>query len=326
MNRAASSGLLRPSRLTGLAVVAALLAACGSAANPSASPTTAGARPTSTSTTTGSTTTGSTTTGSTAAASSTTAAGGTSCTKGSLHLVHPGQLTVATDTPAYPPWFQANKPANGKGYESAVAYAVAHQLGFSSNQVEWVVEPFDNSYVPGPKKFDFDINEISVTPARSKAVTFSSGYYSVHQAVIVKGSSPFAKATSVAALKGAKLGAQVGTTGLIDIQNVIKPTKQPSVFNTTNDAVSALNNGQIDGIVIDLPTAVYMASQQVKGAKVIGTLPDTGAPEQFGLLFARGDPLVTCVDQALAHLRSAGTLTQLQHKWLAQYVGVPQLK
>ncbi len=238
------------------------------------------------------------------------------CSPSALHLYKPGQLTIATDNPAYPPWFLSNTPSNGKGFESAVAYAVATQLGFTNSQVKWVTEPFNSSYAPGPKKFDFDINEISITPERANVVTFSVGYYEDHQAVVAVKGTPIAGVTSLAQLKTYKLGAQIGTTSLSYITQYIQPTQNPVVYNTTNDAKSALVAHQIDGILVDVPTAVYMASAQVPNGVVVGQLPSASPPEFFGLLFAKDNPLVACVNQALETLKSNGTLGQLQQKWL----------
>ncbi|MCW2968096.1 MAG: extracellular solute-binding protein family 3, partial [Solirubrobacteraceae bacterium] len=173
------------------------------------------------------------------------------CTKANLALVNAGQLTVATDKPAYPPYFSDDKPENGKGFESAVAFAIGRQLGFAPSQVKWTVEPFNASYSPGPKNFDFDVNEISITPARSKQVDFSSPYYTAAQAVVVpKGSSLSPK--SLADLKDASLGVQIGTTSLDAVNQTIKPSKQPQVYNDSNDVVQALKQARIDGVVVDL--------------------------------------------------------------------------
>jgi polar amino acid transport system substrate-binding protein len=172
------------------------------------------------------------------------------CAVENLPVMEPGTLTIATDSPAYPPWFEKNDPTNGQGYEGAVAYAVADALGFGPEDVKWVVEPFNKSYAPGSKDFDFDINQISITAKRANAVDFSDGYYDVNQALIALKTSPVAGATTIAELADAKLGAQVGTTSLAYIQENIQPTQQPYVYDTTNDAKSALEAGQIDGIVV----------------------------------------------------------------------------
>ena len=239
------------------------------------------------------------------------------CSPENLTLVNPGGLTVGTDSPAYPPYFEDDDPTNGKGFESAVAYAVAENLGFSPEQVNWTVVPFNKSYAPGDKDFDFDINQISITPKRQKAVDFSNGYYTVNQAVVALNDSPIAGATTLAELQAAKLGAQVGTTSLDFITDVVQPAAQPYVYNDTNDAKSALNNGQIDAIVVDLPTAYYITAVEIPKAKIVGQFPATGGGEQFGLLFEKGNPLVGCVNAALASLKASGALQAIQDEWLA---------
>ncbi|WP_042440138.1 ABC transporter substrate-binding protein [Streptacidiphilus albus] len=249
------------------------------------------------------------------------------CSTSSPNLYKSGQLTVATDSPAYAPWFDNNSPADGKGFESAVAYAVAAKLGFSKSQVKWVVEPFDNSYAPGAKNFDFDINEISVTPQRAQAVDFSTGYYTADQGVLVLNNSKYAKATSLAELKGARIGVQVATTSYQAVQDEIKPTHTPSVYNTTNDEVNALQDGQIDAIVTDMPTVFYLASAELNQGKILGEFDyDSGTPEQFGLLLKKGSGLTSCVDQAIAGLKSDGTLAKITEQWLSASADVPHLK
>jgi polar amino acid transport system substrate-binding protein len=260
-----------------------------------------------------------------ASASNSGSAAANNCTKDKLHLYTSGKLTIGTDKPAFEPWFKDDDPTNGQGFESAVTYAVAKQLGFEKADVTWTTVPFNSSYAPGKKKYDFDVNQISITDARKKAVDFSDGYYTVSQAVIVLNGSKFATADSVAALKDAKLGAQVGTTSLDAINEVVKPSKQPAVFNDTNDAKNALQNKQVDGIVTDLPTAFYLTAAELEGAKIAGQFPTQGQTEEFGLLFEKGNPLVTCVNQALATLKSNGELDKLTEQWLAQ-AGAPELK
>jgi polar amino acid transport system substrate-binding protein len=239
------------------------------------------------------------------------------CAKENLTLFTPGTLTIGTDSPAYPPYFEDDDPSNGEGFESAVAYAVADQLGFGPSDVTWTVVPFNSSYAPGDKEFDFDINQISITPKRQKAVDFSDGYYTVNQAVVALKDSPIASATTLAELQGAKLGAQVGTTSLDYINDVVKPAEQPYVYNDTNDAKSALQNGQIDGIVVDLPTAYYITAAEIDDSLIVGQFPAQEGGEQFGLLFAKGNPLVTCVNAALASLEDSGELQAIQDQWLA---------
>jgi polar amino acid transport system substrate-binding protein len=257
-----------------------------------------------------------------------------SCAKGDLNLVTSGKLTVGTDNPAFPPWFggtpkspwKVGDPRTGHGFESAVAYAVAKQLGFSKSEVDWKHVTFANSYAPGPKSFDFDINEISFTPARAKVVSFSDSYYDVNQAVVVNNGTPIASVKDVAGLKSYELGAQLGTTSYQFIQDKIKPSKKPSVFPTNTGAVQALKNKQIDGLVVDLPTAFYVTAVQVPNSKVLGQFPTEPGGEHFGMVFQKDNSLVRCVNSALSKLRSDGTLKQIQQKWLAKATGAPTLK
>ncbi|MGH7642354.1 MAG: substrate-binding periplasmic protein [Candidatus Dormibacteria bacterium] len=247
------------------------------------------------------------------------------CAPSQLHLYKAGQLTVATDAPAYTPWFAHNQPRNGEGFESAVAYAVAEALGFTRKDVHWSVEPFDSSYAPGPKTFDFDINEITITAARATAVTFSEGYYNDHEALITVKGSPMIKADTPNDLKKYSYGDQVGTTSLAYIEQKIQATQTPSVYNTLNDVSSALSNHTIQGFVTDAPTAQYMAaSGEVKHGVVVGQFPSND--EKYGLLFTKGNPLVTCVDKAITELKSDGTLNRLQNKWLGIYTKIPTIQ
>ena len=237
-----------------------------------------------------------------------------------------GTFTVGTDKPAYPPWFIEDDPTNGKGYESAVAYAVAEKLGFSTSEVTWITVPFTSAYAPGPKKFDVDVNQVSISDARRKAVDFSSGYYEVAQTVISVKGSKIDGATSIAALKEARLGAQVGTTSYTAITDQIQPSAKPRVYDTNDLAVQALQNGQVDGIVVDLPTAFIMTAVQLDDGVIVGQLPPgSGTPEQFGMVLAKDSPLTTCVSQAVDALQSDGTLEKLETEWLAGTDGAPVL-
>jgi polar amino acid transport system substrate-binding protein len=267
---------------------------------------------------------GSTTSGS--GSGSGTSATTTSCTNASIqkYLYTKGTLTVATDKPVYPPWFADNNPANGKGYESAVAYAVAAQLGFKKSQVKWAYEPFNDSYAPGPKKFDFDANEISVTPARAQAVTFSTSYYNVQQALVALKGTPIVTKHTPADLKGYVFGDQVGTTSLAFINSQIQPTQTPKVYESLNDVKQGLQTHQIAALVADTPTAQYISSSEIKHSLMVGQFPSTG--EHFGLLFRKGNPLVACVDKALATLNRNGTLAALEKKYLQVYLSVPTIK
>jgi polar amino acid transport system substrate-binding protein len=239
----------------------------------------------------------------------------------------PGTLTIGTDKPAYTPWFVDDKPTNGKGFESAVAYAVADQLGFQKSQVKWVTASFNSVIQPGTKPFDFDINQFSITDERKKAVDFSSGYYDVSQAVVTVKGNKAASAKSLADLKDVKLGAQVGTTSYQTITQVIRPAQGPSVFDDNDKAKLALANGQIDALVVDLPTALYLAAAEIKNGVVVGQLPTTtGAVEQFGLVLEKNSKLTTCVTAAVNALKSKGTLKQLDTEWLTGDDGAPVLK
>jgi polar amino acid transport system substrate-binding protein len=268
---------------------------------------------------------GSATSGSAAASGSASAA---TCSKDQLKTRTAGKLTIATDKPVYEPWFKDDKPENGQGFEGAVAYAVAQKLGYAQGDVTWTRASFDSVTQPGPKNFDFDINEVSITDKRKQAVDFSSGYYDVTQAIITVKGSKIANAKSIAELKDAKIGAQVGTTSLDTIKNVIKPSGDPAVFNTNDDAAKALGNGQIDGLVTDLPTAFYITgSGQVKDSSIVGQFADSSrTPEQFGLVLDKGSSLTGCVTQAVDALRADGTLKKIEQQWLSQSAGAPVLQ
>jgi polar amino acid transport system substrate-binding protein len=248
-----------------------------------------------------------------------------------------GSLTVGTDNPAYPPYFQGgspkgsqwkiNDPSTGKGLESAVAYEIAKRMGFTTDQVKWIVVPFDQSYAPGPKSFDFDINQISYKPARAKAVDFSDSYYDVNQALVAVKGTPITQATSISDLKPYSLAAPLGTTSYDTITNVIQPTKEPGVYNSLDDTVAALNAGTIDGMVVDLPTALYIADpyvQEVKNSVVVGQfpLPAEGSTEYFGTVQPKDSTLTPCIDDALKEMKADGTLQNLTQKWLSQKTNV----
>lgn len=248
------------------------------------------------------------------------------CPSGALPTHSAGTLTIGTDNPAYDPWFSDNKPSNGKGYESAVAYAVAKQLGYTADQVTWKTVPFNSAFAPGAKSFDFDINQVSINADRKKTVDFSPGYYDVRQTVIARKGSKIADAHSIADLKDAKLGAQIGTTSLDTITDVVKPSKKPAAFQRNDLAVAALKNGQVDGIVVDLPTAFYITGAEVQDAKVVGQFAAAdGTPEQFGLVLDKGGRLTACVSKAVTALRTDGTLAALEKQWLSDAVDAPLL-
>src|SRR3954469_2983592 len=289
--------------VTALATAAALvLAACGGRSRP-----------------------GSSSSSSSSSATSSNAAAQNQCTKDKLKTRTPGTLTVATDKPAFPPYFEDNDPKNGKGFESAVAYAIAKRLGHAPRAGKWTPRPLNASYAPGPKKFDFDVNQISITPARQKQVDFSTPYFTAPQALVALKSAPAAKAASLGDVQNAKLGVQIGTTSLDAVQQVIKPSSQPKVFNDSNDVVTALKQKQVDAVVVDLPTAFFLTAAQVPSAKIVGQFSAPGG-DKWGALLAKGSPLTQCVSQAVADLRESGQLQALQQRWMGSAAGAPVLK
>jgi polar amino acid transport system substrate-binding protein len=250
------------------------------------------------------------------------------CSPAALSLVTPGTLTISTSKPAYPPYVLDDKPTSGKGFESAVAYAVASKLGFTSSQVAWTYVTFEQTYAPGAKTYDFGLQQVSITPDRVKSIAFSTPYYTANQAVVALTKNTTAvNATSITALKKLKLGVQVGTTSLTYITNVIAPTQQPYVFNDTEGAKRALNNGTIDALVVDLPTAFYITGAELTGAQVVGQFKgqDANSGDKWGLVMNKGSALVPCVDQALAELKSSGQLQQIQDQWLSTAANAPYI-
>jgi polar amino acid transport system substrate-binding protein len=257
------------------------------------------------------------------------------CGKADLQLVSSGMLTIGTDNPAYPPWFggtppkgstwKISDPASGQGFEGAVAKAVAGKLGFASNEVTWVVVPFDQSYKPGSKSFDFDLNEVSYTPQRAKSVDFSDSYYDVNQALVAIKGTPITKAKTIADLKNHKLGVQLGTTSFDYVDKNIKPDQKPSVYSNSNDVNSGLKSHGVEAIVTDLPTAYYITgSGQVENSVIVGQFPTVGGtPEHFGLVLAKDSGLTPCVNKAIADLKAAGTLAEIQRTWLSTKTSVP---
>ena len=220
------------------------------------------------------------------------------CTPDQLETLKSGTLTVGTDKPAFPPYFEDNDPTNGKGFESATAYAIADQLGFDPSDVEWTVVPFNASYAPGPKDFDFDVNQISITPKRAEQVDFSAPYYEAEQAVVALKGSDAAGATSLTDLADANFGVQIGTTSLDAVNEVIQPSNEPQVFDTSNDVVSALKNEQVDAVVVDVPTAFFLTAVQIPEATTVGQFPAPGG-DQWGALLEKDSPLTDCVSAAI---------------------------
>jgi polar amino acid transport system substrate-binding protein len=247
------------------------------------------------------------------------------CTPDQLETLSSGQLTVATDSPAFPPYFEDDDPTNGKGFESAVAYAIAGELGFDDADVKWVVEPFNSSYAPGPKDFDFDVNQISITPKRAEQVDFSAPYYTAKQAVVALKDSDAAGATSLADLADAKIGVQIGTTSLEAVESSIQPSSDPQVFDTSNDVVSALKNEQVDVVVVDVPTAFYLTAVQVPEATTVGQFAAPGGDE-WGALLEKGSPLTDCVSAAIGSLSESGELADIEQTWIAEKTKAPVLE
>jgi polar amino acid transport system substrate-binding protein len=264
-------------------------------------------------------------------------AAGNPCATTNLKTRTPGTLTIGTDNPAYDPYFEGpaghgwtgkynHDPYNDQGFEDAVAYAVAKQLGFPKSKVKWSVTHFNQSFAPGPKNFDVYLAQVSYKPVRTTFADLSSSYYNVNQALVALKGKPIDNATTIAALKPYKLGAQVGTTGFDLITNTIHPSQSPQVFSNTNDALTALKNGQIDGLVVDYPTAYYMAVVQLSNGDLVGQFPAPPGGEHFSLVLDKNSPLTSCVDRALGVLRSNGTLASIQQRWLSNLEHAPVFK
>ena len=247
------------------------------------------------------------------------------CTPDQLETLDPGKLTVATDKPAFPPYFVDDDPTNGEGFESAVAYAIADQLGFAKGDVNWVVEPFNSSYAPGPKDFDFDVNQISITPKRAEAVDFSAPYYVAEQAIVALKDSDLANATSLADFADATIGVQIGTTSQEAVDASIAPSTPPKVFDTSNDVVTALKNEQVDAVVVDVPTAYFLTAVQVPEGKTVGQFPAPGGDE-WGALLQKDSPLTACVSAAIEALNESGELPAIEKRWMSDVTNAPVLE
>ncbi len=243
-----------------------------------------------------------------------------------LQTLTAGKLTIGTGEPAYEPWVVGDAPESGEGFEAAVAYAVAEELGFAASDVVWVRTTFDEAIAPGLKNFDFNLQQYSITDERKAAVDFSSPYYETTQTVITVEGSAAAGATTVAELKGLQIGAATGTTSFAAIESVIKPTAGAKAFNSNDDAKAALEAGQIDALVVDLPTALYLTAVELTGGKIVGQLSGAAVGDQFGLVLDKDSPLTAAVTAAVDRLRANGKLQELADKWLADYAGAPVLK
>lgn len=247
-------------------------------------------------------------------------------TSTALATLTEGKLTIGTGVPAYEPWVVGDKPESGEGYEAAVAYAVAAELGFAAEDVIWVRTTFDEAIAPGPKNFDFNLQQYSITDERKASIDFSTPYYETAQTVITIAGSPAASATSIADLKGLVIGAATGTTSFAAIESVIAPTGGAKAFNSNDDAKAALASGQIDALVVDLPTALYLTAVELDGGKIVGQLAGATSGDSFGLVLDKGSNLTAAVSAAVDTLRDNGTLAALAEKWLAGFAGAPVLK
>jgi polar amino acid transport system substrate-binding protein len=243
-----------------------------------------------------------------------------------LQTITAGKLTIGTGLPAYEPWVVGDAPESGEGFEAAVAYAIAAELGFAPEDVVWVRTTFDEAIAPGAKNFDFNLQQYSITEERKAAVDFSSPYYLTTQTVITVAGSAAENATSLADLQGLLIGAATGTTSLSAIEDIIKPTAGAKAFNSNDDAKAALAAGQVDAIVVDLPTAFYLTAVELEGGKILGQLDGAEAGDSFGLVLDKGSPLTAKVSAAVDALRANGKLAEIEAKWLAEYAGAPVLK
>lgn len=241
-----------------------------------------------------------------------------------ITTVTDGSLTVATSNPAFPPYVIKNDPTNGNGFESATAYAVAEQMGFGADQVEWTFAPFNKLFAPGDKDYDIALNQIGITPNRERAVTFSEPYYEAANGVLVLSDSSFASATTMSELQDAKIGVQINTTAQSQVESAIAPTQGLAVYDDSVAATQALKNGQIDAFVTDLPTTLYLAAVAVSGT-VIGQLPQDAAADTWGMVLQKDNALVGCVNQALAEVKSSGDLEQITTQWMTEYTDAPVL-
>ena len=263
------------------------------------------------------------------------------CAPANLKTLTAGTLTIGTDNPAYAPYFLprdggntppwdtefSGDPTTGMGFESAMAYAVADRLGFTKDKVTWVAVAFANSYAPGPKPFDFYLAQVSYTAERAQSVDLSAGYFWLNQSLVAVGGTPIASAKTIADLKGYQFGAQAGTTSYDTIVNVIKPAKEPRVYDSNDAAIQALTNKQIDGLVVDLPTAFYVTAAQMDNGVIVGQFAPTGAEqEHFSLVLSKGSSLTACVNSALASMAADGTLTQLAQEWMSDKANAPLIQ
>jgi len=256
--------------------------------------------------------------------SSSSSAEGTS-TESDCATIAEGKLTIGTGSPAFSPWVENDAPESGEGFEAAIGMAVAAELGYEGENVVWVRTTFDEAIAPGEKNFDFNMQQYSITPEREETISFSDPYYSSNQAIVALADSPAEGATTVADLVDVKFGAQAGTTSLTFINDIIKPTNEPFVYDDNAGAKAALEAGQIDAIVVDLPTGLYISAVEIEGTSVVGQFPGSagGLTDDFGAVFTKDNPLVACVNTALAALKESGELAKIEQTWLSDNNGVP---
>ena len=246
-------------------------------------------------------------------------------TESDCSTITEGTLTIGTGSPAFSPWVENDAPESGEGFEAAVGMAIAAELGYEGESVVWVRTTFDEAIAPGEKNFDFNMQQYSITPEREETISFSDPYYSSNQAIVALADSPAEGATTVADLADVKFGAQAGTTSLTFINEIIKPTNEAFVYDDNAGAKAALEAGQIDAIVVDLPTGLYISAVEIEGTSVVGQFPGSagGLTDDFGAVFTKDNPLVACVNTALATLKESGELAKIEQAWLSDNAGVP---
>lgn len=310
-------------RAAAMTATVALVAACtGGGASPSAA------------------TPSSTATSESSAPPASASAAAEACSPDSLATKTPGRLTIGTDNPAFPPYWQPapegeeptppwelGDPTNKGGFEGAVAWAVAEQLGFGDDTVDFIPVPFDNSFAPGEKEFDFYLAQVSFAEERAEAVDLSDGYFFSNQALVANADTPITRAASIADVREFRLGVQVGTTSLAYIEEQIQPSEEASVYNSNDAAIAALNAGQVDGIVVDLPTAFFITAVQMENGTIVGQFPPAGdEQEHFSLVLEQDSPLTDCVNQAIASLQESGELEAITQEWMSESAGAPILE
>ncbi len=263
------------------------------------------------------------------------------CSPDGLETATAGQLTIGTDNPAFPPYWdppaegeegtepwELGDPYNKRGFEGAVAWAIAEELGFGEDAVEFIAVPFDNSFAPGDKDFDLYLAQVSYTPERAEQVDMSEGYYFSNQALVANAGTPITEAASIADVADYRLGVQVGTTALTYVEEQIQPSTDPMVYNSNDAAIAALNADQVDGIVVDLPTAFFITAVQMENGVVVGQFPpdEDQGQEYFSVVLEQDSALTDCVNQAIAALTDSGDLEAITQEWMSENVDVPVLE